>query len=160
MNDFEGVKAVDLPWHSLGVLRLPVGFLELALGKARIEAVLNVPVAGEVLLETGEPAHPVLVVLKVGEVLEGLGVGHTLFSAQSSEVINRLEEDEVRQGDLIAADELLSLQALDNGSDALSCTCIYLRLIFNFEGRHYTLVNGDAVDQGEHLVDLSLFLRC
>ena len=94
-------------------------------------------VTGEVLLETGELAHPVLVGLEVGEVLEGLGVTHTLFSAQSSEVVNRLKDLEVREGDPIAADELLAFKALDNGRDACYCISIKLRLRFFLEARHY-----------------------
>ena len=66
---------VNLPWHSLRhrrILRLPGGFLELALGEGWVEGVLYMSVASEMLLETWKLAHPLLVGLKVGEVLEGL----------------------------------------------------------------------------------------
>ena len=148
-------------WHSLRrVLRLAIGHLELALGKGRVEGVVRVSVAGEVLLEAGELAHPLLVCLKVGVVNESPGVLHTLCSAQSSKVVNRLEKLEVREGDLITADEVLAFEALDNGREACFRSVIHTVLLRHLERWHHDLVNEGAVDQGEHLVDPSLILGC
>ena len=91
------------------MLKRAIGLLELALEEGREERMFDVPVAGEVLLEAGKLAHPLLVCQKVGEVLEDLGgVTHTLRRAQDIQEVDRLEQLEVGDGNLITADEVLA----------------------------------------------------
>ena len=160
MVSFSVSIGTEISINNWSVLKLPIGFLELALEEGRVKRMLHVPVAGEVLFEAGELAHPLLVCQKVGEVLEELGwVTHTLSWAQDIHVVKRLEQLEVCKGELIAAYVLLDLKVLDKGCKGGFCSVIVLHLIRILNRRHNDLINECVVDQRKHLIGPSLILR-
>ena len=108
---------------------------------------LDVSLAGKVLFEAGELAHPFLVLQKVGEVCENLsGVTHTLSGAQDIKEIDRFEQHEVRKGDFIAAQEILALKAFDDGRVSCFSSSIIFHLISLLNSWHNNLVDEGVID--------------